>query len=232
MLAALSATAASAEERGLASGPVDRGTEYEISAAGRPIGTYGVTLQGPDGNGRYQLRARFAIRLGGLLKTADRLATDQVGYDGEGLRLYRIDEDAGGVRTTVKGERSADGRRLMLLLGTERKEVEWASFDLSLFGLRFPRPGAAGEVGRRTTLRLLAPRTGNVVSVHSVLAEFGPRRLGDRDVTVCVFITYDGGGTWLKESWLRSDGVMLYEKAAEYSLTLRREGPAALLALH
>ncbi|MFN7570794.1 MAG: hypothetical protein ACK5TK_04940 [Betaproteobacteria bacterium] len=229
------ATEPAAGEQFTVAGPLDHGYEYDIVVAGRRVGSYVVALQtARDGaEPTYTLRGRFVIGAGGVFgKRPIYEAVDTVSYDRAGLRTYRIDEDDNGVKTTVSGERSADGRRIAVTIGAAaaatRKEIDTAAFDLTLFGLRFARPCGAAQVGNRSSLRLLVPRSGTPVTVHSTVREFGPRQLGAQTLAVCTIVTTGADGKPIKESWVRPDGVMVYESSPEYTLTLKREGTAAL----
>jgi hypothetical protein len=229
------ATHAAAGEQFAVPGALDHGYEYDIVVAGQRVGSYVVALQtARDGaEPTYTLRGRFVIGAGGLFdKRPIYEAVDTVSYDRAGLRSYRIDEADQGVKTTVTGERSADGRRIALTTtgsgAATRTEVDTAAFDLTLFGLRFPRPCGPAQVGSRSSLRLLVPRTGTLVTVHSTVREFGPRQLGAQTLAVCAIVTTGADGKPIKESWVRPDGLMVYESSPEYTLTLKREGKAAL----
>jgi len=201
---------------------------YQIlSAANKPIGTYRIKVNGPEA-GIYQLSGKIEFsfnRLGWFRYSY--LSTDTVHYDEQGIKHYEIVEIDNGKRTKVIGNRSEDGAYLYITQipdGADEQAISSgipkASFDYSLYAFRFPLPCARQLNLPVKPLKILAPRTGQVESVYGKSTPANDLSSIPYEGVQCRLMTYDASGKTIKDSWFLADGILAFEKSANYQLKL------------
>jgi len=200
---------------------------YDVSAnydiflsSGEKIGTYTNSVKGPKGS-VYELTGRIEFTVGALgLFRRSYSSIDSVRYDADGIVRYKIEEIDNGKRTQVTASRSDDGNSLHLALeGAQAMStiIPRASYDLSQYAFRFPLP-CSQQAARE--LRILAPRTGQIETVRGEPAPIDTpitTAYGDAE---CRLVTRNTKGKIIKESWFLPNGILAYEKTADFQLRL------------
>jgi len=206
----------------------DFSAHYDVlSHAGARIGTYTSVVNGPQA-GVYTLRGEIDLNSRALkLMRKTWSSSDIVHYDADGVSQYEIIEIDHGRRTRISGRRSEDLTRLHLLetpqTGKVRvNEILRSAYDYILYDFRFPLACAqqAGLLPRE--MRILAPRSGKIERVRSEPAPVDGTHASAYGQAGCRLIARNQADEIIKDSWFLQDGILLFEKTADYQLQLTR----------